>query len=506
MLLQQQQQAGTSDGVVDTLWQGRFRCQQLEGVHSSHDHAHDVAVFVDEWSARVSRLNRGTDLERPGIIANPHQPADVTGSLNRLQALCVGVGMAKGEDLTALAKTTAGNHRERLEAAGDLHQRQVVDRVPVDNPRRQDARAGQHSHTREIIDTVRIGHEVTVIGDKEPGARHHRFTEATRRGRCGTLPKGNLCHQLAAQPHRLGELTGGHRFPDSQPVVSGTLVALFRSEIQPGEGGHAVFDHSQALAIRCPEIVLGIRVPLLGSLPVPPGGFSIVLGDPGTEVIGPSEVVLGIRVATVGGFPIPPCRLPEVFDNSLALVIRDGQVELGRNNPLRRGFAVPLDRFPVIFGNTFTEVVGPSETDLGIRMALFCGLATPPDRFRFIFFNALTKTIRLGKMKLGAGQPLVGGFAVPLDRFSVVFRHTVTKPIRLSEVKLGLRDPLVGGLSVPLDRFRVVLRDPDSDGAGLSQGELRPGVPLLRFLAKCGHPLAFRFIRRLAGQRNQENT
>ena len=63
-------------------------------------------MLINECPPGVARLDRHADLERPGIVLESRELADVAAGVHRIQPLDAGVGVPEREDLAAFSKPT----------------------------------------------------------------------------------------------------------------------------------------------------------------------------------------------------------------------------------------------------------------------------------------------------------------------------------------------------------------------------------------------------------------
>src|SRR6266508_1226466 len=86
--------------------------------------------------------------------------------------------------------------------------------------------------------------------------------------------------------------------------------------------------------------------------------------------VGEAEIVLRLRVALLGGAAIPARRLGKVLRHAAALTVHHPEREAGGGVALLGGELKPLRRLGVVLRDAAAAVIGKAQDRLGLRVAV----------------------------------------------------------------------------------------------------------------------------------------
>ena len=171
--------------------------------------------------------------------------------------------------------------------------------------------------------------------------------------------------------------------------------------------------------ITIPKMALCPRIPILGCLSIPLDGFLNVLMDTVSHFITVPKIVLRHRFPIFCCFSIPFDSFLNVFMDTVSHFITIPKIALRRRILLHRGFLIPPDSLCVIPGYPLPMKAAPSHFELRIRISHFCRDAVAAHR-TFHIAQFLTRQPHLVVPLRGKRIPI--GCVL---RFSLFYPHHV---------------------------------------------------------------------------------
>jgi hypothetical protein len=199
------------------------------------------------------------------------------------------------------------------------------------------------------------------------------------------MPDGSCIRIVWPGEHRRGDAEdeqSGHRLPKGRLAPRRPRVALGALEIgqplrrpavrgspEPEPGLRLVPGHPSSFAVQHAQVILSVRVALLGRLTIPLRRALVAPGNSPSGLVRPCQTILLRCIPVPGRSGVPSRGLTGALPYAPTRGVRDGEVVLCEHVPLLGGPTVPFRRLPIVPLHALTGRVS--------RPRSFCANASP---------------------------------------------------------------------------------------------------------------------------------